>query len=63
MDTKQDTHLSSPRLLPELAGFLLFLLGPAMFKSAESPRLERSKSPQELGTPLKPQPGLGKHSK
>ena len=36
--------LSSSKLLPELVGFLLFLLDPEMLENAENPRLERGRS-------------------
>jgi len=64
VNTKQDTNLSSFRPFLELVSILLFLLGPEMLKNADSPRLERGKSPLELRTLLKSQPdNLGKHSK
>lgn len=37
-------YLSSSKLLPELVGFLLFLLDPEMLENAENPRLERGRS-------------------
>jgi len=48
--------LSSFRPFLELVSILLFLLGPEMLKNADSPRLERGKSPLELRTLLKSQP-------
>jgi len=51
-----DWRLSSFRPFLELVSILLFLLGPEMLKNADSPRLERGKSPLELRTLLKSQP-------
>lgn len=55
-NSKQDTNLSSFRPSPEQVSILLFLLGSELFKNADSPRLERGKSPQELRTLLQSQP-------
>lgn len=41
---KHPNALSSSKLLPELVGFLLFLLDPEMLENAENPRLERGRS-------------------
>lgn len=40
----------------ELISFLHFLLGPEMFKNADSSVLERDTSPKELRTPVKSRP-------
>lgn len=43
--SEQFSRLSSFRPFPEPVSILLFLLGPEMFRNADSPRLERGKSP------------------